>query len=486
MSSVNEDPAKLRRAEEANARHMRRALRRGRIVGRLPGMASPPAGWESRLIRLREEHLNLRRRALAAGAPARVGVGGWSLSENPVGRVLTLAEAYQRLTPEVEIFGWLNLRRGRRLWGPMRDTEIPVHAAWQYRGVGFLARAIDLVAAHPYDVVHLSKPRLHTVVLGRLYELIWGATVVMDVDDEERGFVGGGEALSLEQVEGESGSFPPLKAPHSEAWTRAAVGQVDSFEHVTVSNPALHEVYGGDIIPHVRDETKFTPGADRTAEARERFGVPQEAHVVLFFGTPRRHKGLLETAQALASLDRDDIWFVIAGEFPADEQELKAHLQATPAVRFRFLGEQPYREVPDIVALGNYAVLLQESESLVSQYQLPAKLMDALAMELVCLVQITQATEWLAEEGAVVPVSHEAVGQRLAEFIDNSRLSACQRHAGRDVFQRLLSFSSVESTLQRFVDHAIQNRTNQHSGLSDKAKDLPKLRHPTVQEILRL
>ena len=38
--------------------------------------------------------------------------------------------------------------------------------------------------AHPYDLVHLSKPRAPNIIFGLLYKLIWDAMILVDVDDE--------------------------------------------------------------------------------------------------------------------------------------------------------------------------------------------------------------------------------------------------------------------------------------------------------------
>ena len=68
--------------------------------------------------------------------------------------------------------------------------------------------------------MHLSKPRLPAVVIGLLYKLLWGAAVLVDIDDEELLFVGEREPITLDGLKrlctqsGERGIFgvTPLAA----------------------------------------------------------------------------------------------------------------------------------------------------------------------------------------------------------------------------------------------------------------------------------
>jgi glycosyltransferase involved in cell wall biosynthesis len=344
----------------------------------------------------------------------------------------------------------------------MLGSDLPCHRLLVENEADFVAQALRLVAAHPYDLVHLSKPRFPNLVFGLLYSLVWGARVVWDVDDEELGFVAASEPLPLEQAL-EQGRLPPLKQLHAALWTRLAVGQVSRFAAVTVSNPALQQRYGGQLIPHVRDETRFVPSQARRARARRRWGIPEHIKVVLFFGTPRRHKGLLDTAHAIAALGRDDLWFVIVGDFP--DTSLKAELQQVEGLTCRFIPGQPYGDIPDIVAMGDYTVLLQESSSLVAQYQLPAKLVDALAMGLIVFAYVTPAMQWLANEGVIISVTPETLAAALRRQLGEKNESAMKEH-NRTLFLAHLSLASVRSTLDGLVAMPEVEHPDWHGNLS--------------------
>jgi hypothetical protein len=80
----------------------------------------------------------------------------------------------------------------------------------------FVSQAWELVLQQPADLVHLSKPRLRAVVFGLLYKLLWGAAVLVELDDEELLFVGEREprGLAVDLAQRSDGTFgvTPLAA----------------------------------------------------------------------------------------------------------------------------------------------------------------------------------------------------------------------------------------------------------------------------------
>ena len=309
----------------------------------------------------------------------RVAVCGWDLAHNAAGRVYTLAKLYETFA-DVEIIGSIFPGFGREIWEPIRNTTLPIHPFVVDDESRFLDQAIELVAAHPYDIVHLSKPRAPNIFFGILYKLIWDAKVLVDIDDEELAFVEAETPITIDDYLKIHGKLPELKELDGKDWTRLAVGLAKDFDGITVSNPALQQRYGGEIIRHARDEKLYQPSPELKRKSREKFGIPQDKKVVLFFGTPREHKGLLETADAIQSLNRDDVTFAIIGDFDLRQSGLKEQLLKKTGVDYFFLGSQPFEKIQDIVAVGDYCVLLQDPSSPATQFQSPAKLSDALGM----------------------------------------------------------------------------------------------------------
>jgi glycosyltransferase involved in cell wall biosynthesis len=203
-------------------------------------------------------------------------------------------------------------------------------------------------------------------------------------------------------------------------WTRLAVHLGQRFDAVTVANKPLQKRYGGSVIPHARDPSALKPAtAEEKAAARRRFGLDSNAAVVLFFGTPRRHKGVVEIADAVATLSDDLLpCFVVAGDIPHAEQKngLERDLRsALPPERLALLGNQPFEQAREVLALADLVVLPSEGE--VAAFQSPAKLSDALAMGLPVLVSEAAPLRDVVARGWAVGLEHDHLADQLEAWL---------------------------------------------------------------------
>lgn len=380
-------------------------------------------------------------------AKTRVCVSAWSLSHNAAGRASTLAQLYQSLA-DVQIIGCHFKKWGVETWAPLRNIPISIHGIVVQDETQFVNQALELVLNNPCDLLHLSKPRFPNIIIGLLYKLIWGSKVVVDIDDEELSFVSATEALAPDPAH-----LPNLADLTGKEWTRIAVGLANAFDGTTVVNPALQKKYGGTIVRHARDESVFKPSVKRRQESRSKLGIKPEQKVVLFLGTPRAHKGLLETAQAIAQLKREDVLFLVVGEFPVALQAHQQKIEALLGSRARFFGDQPFETIPDILAAGDICVLLQDQDSLAAHFQTPAKLSDALAMGLTVLAEPTPALVDLADAGAFQPVKRDTLAATLAKVLD--QLSA--NPSPHPVYAEKLSLAANHPVLQTLLNQTVSS-----------------------------
>jgi glycosyltransferase involved in cell wall biosynthesis/GT2 family glycosyltransferase len=382
----------------------------------ISALAQAPALAKTITANLAMARQKYRAQRSSATKPS-AAVCGWELAHNAAGRVYTLAMLYETFA-DVEIIGSLFPSYGREVWEPIRATAIPKHCFVVEDESNFIDQAIQLVAAHPYDIVHLSKPRAPNIFLGILYKLIWDAKVLMDIDDEELAFVGAETPISVDEYIQQHGKLPDMKDLAGKDWTRLAVGLVKEFDGVTVCNTPLQQRYGGEIIRHARDEKLFKPSPELKRKSRDKYGIPQDAKVVLFFGTPREHKGLIETAQAIASLKRPEVIYCIAGSFA--DQSLKQRLLEIKGCDYKFLPNQPISNVPEVLAIADCCVLLQDTNSTIARFQTPAKLSDALAMGIPVLTAKNESTIDLLELVGINFVSQENIAEQLVKLIDGN------------------------------------------------------------------
>jgi GT2 family glycosyltransferase/glycosyltransferase involved in cell wall biosynthesis len=394
----------------------------------------------------RKRHLSARQ-----GQKPTVAVCGWELAHNSAGRAYNLAQMYAAFA-DTEIIGSYFPKWGREIWQPLGNVEIPVYSFVAEDQTRFVDQALELVMAHPYDVVHLSKPRMPNIMFGLLYKLIWGSTVLMDIDDEELAFVDAEAPLTLDAHLQKHDRLPELTSLEGKEWTRLGVGLASAFDGITVSNPALQKRYGGQIIRHARDEKRFQPSPELSSQSRSKFKVPPDKKVVLFFGTPREHKGLLETARAIAGLGHRDVVFAVVGDFP--DPALKQKLQAVKDVEYLFLGNQPVQSIPEVTALGDVCVLLQEPGAMVSNFQIPAKLTDALAMGRTVILQDLPPTADVIHSGAVIQVKDKNALPRALEQALAQSQSAQPDSKARDLFLKEFSFAANTPRLRQTLQTA--------------------------------
>lgn len=391
-----------------------------------------------------------RRRMLRRAAPPAIAVCGWEMGHNAAGRVRTLADIYAAAGfRQIEMIGPLFPKWGGTLWAPLRDGGHPTSLFDVPDEAAFPVVAARFVLDHPFDVVHLSKPRFPNILIGLFYKLFWDAAVFVDIDDDELGMMN--VSSSKELAEHLSGEHGPARFAHiaGKEWTRVAVGLWNLFDGASTVNHGLQERFGGVLLPHARDAAAFAPSVERRRESRARFGIDESDVAVLFFGTARRHKGVLETARALAALDRQNVVFIVAGDFP--DPALRDELTRIEGLRLRLLDGQPYDAIPDIVALGDICVLLQDDRSRFAQPQTPAKLTDALAMGLLVLAQPTQGVSEILKQGAAAPVTADTLAATLRRLLDAPSEADAVRRAGRRCFETMLSTAACRSAVHALL-----------------------------------
>ena len=93
-------------------------------------------------------------------------------------------------------------------------------------------QAFALVLQHPADLVHLSKARLPAVVIGLLYKLLWGAAVLVDIDDGELCNACEREPITLDGLKRLCHGLPEPRELMGPLWTRLGVDLAQRFDGI--------------------------------------------------------------------------------------------------------------------------------------------------------------------------------------------------------------------------------------------------------------
>lgn len=369
----------------------------------------------------------------------RVAVLCYDLASNALGRAHVLAQACR---PFADVAIWGPTSTGR-IWDPLANSSYPPVHPIRLRGrprFGLdLRRAAERIAREA-DVVYACKPLSTSYGLARRIRRTQGLPFVLDIDDWELGFLLSGGVQWKILADG----LLHLGGLHSYFPTRRLDRLAQREPNKTVSNGFLQKRFGGVLVPHGRDPRILDPSRFEQGEAKRAHGLA-DARVVLFYGTPRPHKGLEELVDAVNGIPEDDVVCVIAGAVATDP--FANSLKARAPDRVRLLGPAPFERLPEIVALADVYVVPQRA-GIGTVGQVPAKIFDAMAMaKPVVATAVGDIPAILSEGcGVVVPPGAPDALREAIQGLLNDRPAA--RAMGRRARTRLVERYSLETMTQ--------------------------------------
>ena len=380
----------------------------------------------------------------------KVAVVTWSVNHNPVGRAHVLAELLAGEF-EVEIVGFDFPVHGNGVWAPVRGGRIPVKS---YAGSAFpeqfdLMRAVGRTL--DADGVLVSKPRLPGITVGAFAKETRQRALVIDTDDWELSFVHTDTPVEVTD-ESRIRSDETSLTPYGRIWTQVCEPLIAEADQRTVSNVALQARFGGSIVPHARDELLFDPARYDRATVRERFGVDPDVKLLLFGGTPRRHKGVIDLATAIVQLG--DPSLVLGLIATSELKELRRDLDriGCPVIE---LPPQPFESMPALLVAADLTAVLQDPTSPISQYQMPAKVTDALAMQVPCIVNAVPPLQPLIDGGHLEVVGADGLAETVRRVLADHQSSEARARSNRDLFLEQYSHRAVAPVLSQLMHAAM-------------------------------
>ncbi len=382
----------------------------------------------------------------------------WDVGHNPVGRSYMLAEVLDRVVGNVVIIGFQFPRYGNDTWEPLRNSKIPIISLPGSNFPEFL-QSLDKIADRiAPDVIFSCKARLPSVQLGALIKERVGCPLFIDIDDHELTFFKNSAEVSVEDLEKMNfGSAKSDIEPFEKMWTGLAQYSRRFADGILVSNAVLQSEFGGTIVPHVRDEKHFDPQLFDRRLTRQEFGIAEDARVVLFFGTPRLHKGIDLIARSVAKLDDERTLLVVVGNAP-DKRDL-AKLKELAGHRIKFVQNQPFEYIPQIVSMADAICLPQDLSHPISRFQLPAKAIDAIAMSIPLLVTSTGPLKRLIDLGVAIEVSPETIVAELGHVLKRHESKQIDSETVRTVFLEYFSYAAAANSLRELIEDKLKNKS---------------------------
>lgn len=365
----------------------------------------------------------------------RVAVFCWNLSNNAAGRAFTLAEAYSTFS-DVTIVGVLV--SGQKLWAPAQASCVKVQIITLEKWSDFYAHAESHVKSNQFDVVHLSKARAPSMLFGALSRRYSPGKIFIDIDDDELAFFDENQRKHV---------HPYVLDDYY--YTEASQKYIEYFDGITTCNEALQKKHGGEIIGHVRNSDAYDKARLNRSRTRANLLIDPLDRVVVFLGTPRLHKGLVETAKAIQELNRNDIVFLIVGSF--EDDNLKNDLLQIAGVRYIFLEDCKLERAPDILVAGDLCVFAQDIYSPIASVQTPAKISDAFAAGIPVISTVTPAISGIWKTGAIYRTTTHTISNAIATVLSNDSVRNALIRKSNAYFNKNLSIESARLVINKML-----------------------------------
>jgi glycosyltransferase involved in cell wall biosynthesis len=313
-----------------------------------------------------------------------------------------------------------------------------------------MARRIDA------DAIYVSKPRFPSLGLGVLAKEHWNRPLIVDIDDFEPSFFEEERGVDVRTLLAQRRD-PDLALPFGRMWTRACEDAIGGADVITVSNRELEHRYGGVIVPHARDETIFDPERFDRVASRRRLGLHDDDRLILFGGTPRVHKGIIEILEALDTIGDQRLRLGVFGT--VELRDLRRQIGSLE----RWILPLPYisfDELPHLLAAADLTCALQSPNHPVSAYQMPAKVTDAMAMGVPCLVTPVPPLRALIDKDVVevFDPGDQMLHERLRQVFESRDETLDRAARAREVFLESYSYAAVApvaaEAIERHLDDA--------------------------------
>jgi hypothetical protein len=389
--------------------------------------------------------------------PISVLVITWDVGHNPLGRSYMLAEAMTHSVRNVVLAGFQFPRYGDDIWGPVKDGALPVISLAGKNFPDILDDFDRIVQKYRPDIVIACKPRLPSVQLGITFKKRYNIPLIIDVDDHELSFFKEQSPLTLKQLK--SLDMDKLRneiEPYAEPWTRLTEHLTKSYaDEIIVSNVALEREFGGTLIPHVRDEKTFDTSLYNKKLQRKKYNVPESAKIVMFFGTPRVHKGVGDLASAIGKIQDKNCMLVVVGTAP--DKSVTAQLNNLSEGKVIYLPNQPFSAIPEIIVMADLVCLPQDEGHAISKYQLPAKAIDAIGMGIPLLVSNTEPLMQLVNDGVAKLIESKDLSV-VIETALHSKPSSTETLMLRKRFLEGYSYHFAATKLKTLIEKTLKNK----------------------------
>ena len=292
---------------------------------------------------------------------------------------------------------------------------------------------------------------------GLLKKVAQKTPLILDIDDWEMGFrKESTKNLSLFRSIISFVSSGLFLYGMGSYWNILFMEKLAPFSNeITVSNTFLKNKFGGTMVCHGRDTEAFDPKKFNRDLVRKKYGIEKTKKIIMFFGSPRPHKGIEDIIKAVSLIKNQDVVLVVVGIDDRDQysKNLAKTIEQALGRRFKGFGLQPFETVPAFLAMADVVVIPQR-RNFSTMGQMPAKVFDAMAMaKPIIASNISDLPEILDGSGWIVePENPEQLAEKIQYVLNNPEEAEAMGNKARQKCIEKYSWDAMEEVLLKVFE----------------------------------
>lgn len=330
-----------------------------------------------------------------------------NLASNPIVRAIPFANYLKNLGYEVKIIGFSI--GTKNIYKPFQNSKFKITNIKIDIGLLSFLKNFKRLYNEIGDpmLIYCFKPLMTTFLLGLIKKIRSKSTLFLDIEDFELYTVKEDSTFINRYLRGWNKPNHIRNLKILNYFTKYA-------DRITVSSKFLQEFYGGLIIRHGPDEKIFNPLNFDKDDCKKFFNLPLNKVLILFAGYPHVHKGLNDLKDILLSLNNNCL-LVLAGPDVNNRFSLIKKVLKNKCI---YIGEIDNSLMPKLLTAVDIIPILQKP-SLYTKAQLPAKLIEAMAMGKVIISNDVGDSKFLLSEnrGALIKKNFSTI-QKVDIFKD--------------------------------------------------------------------
>jgi len=299
------------------------------------------------------------------------------------------------------------------------------------------------------ELIHAFKVTAWSYLPSLLQKIQQKKKVVLDIDDWESQYILDyylkPHPLKLAQF-----TFVDLYMPESYFIKKLLETQVKKADAIITSSKTLQKMFGGTWIPTGPNTDYFNPENFSGKKVRTELHL-EDKIIILFMGTPKKHKGVDELIQAVQELrvQNESLHLLIVGA--EKDNPYVQTLKENPYITL--VGYRDHKEMPDFLAASDI-VCIPHKNNKSANAQLPIKIFEPMAMEKAVITTDTTDMKDIFEDcGQVIqPNSVHALKESILLYLNDKELRMQHGKRARQECIKKYSWKIMKKKTQAVYD----------------------------------